>query len=213
MPADFPASIFDPRTMENRPGAVYDEEKTKVIFAEDFNLGHAEIVAIEETLGVNPQGDFDTVGERIEVQEDKVIFANPYKARAYRSATYSIADGGPTLIQLNTDDYDPNGNFDTTSNYRYTAPVAGYYLVTGQVTLATNASKRLIGYIYKNGSLLIETAHSPAVATNNASLVSTIVYLAQNDYVDLRVYHDNGSAKNVIGGTFDTYLAVHLLSI
>lgn len=66
----FPASIFNPRTMENRPGAVYDEEKTKVIFAEDFNFGHEEIVAIEDTLGVNPQGDFDTVGDRLDSIDD-----------------------------------------------------------------------------------------------------------------------------------------------
>ena len=46
--ADFPDSIYSPRTMVNRTGIVYDALKTKVIYAEDFNNDRAEIVAIEE---------------------------------------------------------------------------------------------------------------------------------------------------------------------
>jgi hypothetical protein len=59
--ADFPTDIYAPRTMVNKPGAVYDPLKTKIIFAEDFNLDRAEIVAIEEILGENPQGSYATV--------------------------------------------------------------------------------------------------------------------------------------------------------
>jgi hypothetical protein len=46
--ADFPDSIYSPRTMVNRTGQVYDADKTKVIYAEDFNKDRDEIVAIEE---------------------------------------------------------------------------------------------------------------------------------------------------------------------
>jgi hypothetical protein len=59
--ADFPASTFTPRTTQNLPGITYDPTKTKIGFAEDYSLPAAEIVAIENTLGHNPQGAYATV--------------------------------------------------------------------------------------------------------------------------------------------------------
>lgn len=64
--ADFPSSIFDPRTVENLPGVSYDAADTQTLYAEDINAATAEIVAIEETLGENPEGSFDTVAERLD---------------------------------------------------------------------------------------------------------------------------------------------------
>lgn len=69
--AIYPAGIFTPRTTENLPGVVYDETKTKTGFAEDYSLPAAEIKAIEETLGTNPQGDENTVSDRIAAIEEK----------------------------------------------------------------------------------------------------------------------------------------------
>lgn len=64
--ADYPASIFSPRTVANLPGEAYDPSKQYRLFAEDFLLPAAEIVAIETTLGENPQGSFDTVADRLD---------------------------------------------------------------------------------------------------------------------------------------------------
>jgi hypothetical protein len=64
--ADYPAAITSPRVMVNRPGAVYDVLKTKVVYAEDFNKDRAEIVAIETELGTNPKGAFADVAERLD---------------------------------------------------------------------------------------------------------------------------------------------------
>ena len=59
--SDFPNSIFTPRTSENLPGVVYDPLKSTEVFAEDYSLPAAEIVAIETTLGTTPQGAYVTV--------------------------------------------------------------------------------------------------------------------------------------------------------
>lgn len=64
--ADFPDSIFTPRTVENRDGVSYDDTKTKVFFAEDINYATTEIVAIETILGLNPEGSATTVGDRLD---------------------------------------------------------------------------------------------------------------------------------------------------
>lgn len=70
--ADFPDSIYAPRTMVNRPGATYDAAKTKKIYAEDFNLDRDEIVAIETILGLNPEGTHTSVVDRLEYIESEL---------------------------------------------------------------------------------------------------------------------------------------------
>lgn len=50
--ADFPATVFVPRTTENLSGVTYDPAKTTEVFAEDYSLLGAEIVALEEQFGV-----------------------------------------------------------------------------------------------------------------------------------------------------------------
>jgi hypothetical protein len=65
MPAQYPGAIYTPTTKTNRPGVVYDPTKTKVIFAEDFNNDRNEIVAVENELGLNPSGAYDTVDARL----------------------------------------------------------------------------------------------------------------------------------------------------
>ena len=46
----YPASIYSPRTKENRSGIEYDETKKTVIFAEDLQKLDDEVVAIETDL-------------------------------------------------------------------------------------------------------------------------------------------------------------------
>src|SRR5262249_9193087 len=48
------------------------------------------------------------------------------KARAYLAGAQSITPNVTTLINLDTKDYDPNNNFNT-STHQYTTPIAGYY--------------------------------------------------------------------------------------
>ena len=59
--ANYPASIFSPRTKANRNGVVYDSLKETVIFAEDMQADDNEIVAIETELGTNPKGAYASV--------------------------------------------------------------------------------------------------------------------------------------------------------
>lgn len=64
--ADYPDSIYSPRTIQNKSGVVYDADKKQVIYAEDFELPGDEIVAIENELGINPKGSYANVAERLD---------------------------------------------------------------------------------------------------------------------------------------------------
>jgi hypothetical protein len=70
--ADYPNDIYDPRTIENVPGQSYDPTKTTRFYADDLNNTNAEIVAIEETLGENPQGIYATVKEWLQWLTDNM---------------------------------------------------------------------------------------------------------------------------------------------
>lgn len=48
--ADYPNSVYDPRTKENKEGVEYDAAKTRVGYAEDVSKLDAEVVAIETDL-------------------------------------------------------------------------------------------------------------------------------------------------------------------
>jgi len=50
--AEYPSSVYSPRTKENKSGVVYDAAKKTILFAEDVTKLDDEIVAIETKLGI-----------------------------------------------------------------------------------------------------------------------------------------------------------------
>lgn len=62
----YPNEIITFRERENLPNVTYDVDKKTTIFNEDFVTLEQEVIAIESTLGENPQGEYDTVVERLD---------------------------------------------------------------------------------------------------------------------------------------------------
>jgi len=145
---------------------------------------------------------------------------NPYKARAYLASNQTINDNTATKITLDTESYDPNNNFDSTTNYRYTAPVTGYYQVNALAQFY-NSNSRLAStalYLYKNGASIAMSQMLPSTAYNGVLLlgcISDVVYLSAGDYLELYGYADTVDSSNSVisGGSTLTYLSVHLLSV
>ena len=48
--SDFPSGIYAPRTIENRPGVIFDEEDTKTLYKEDIEAINNEIIALEQNF-------------------------------------------------------------------------------------------------------------------------------------------------------------------
>tara|TARA_R100000773_G_scaffold43060_1_gene41007 strand:- start:761 stop:1285 length:525 start_codon:yes stop_codon:yes gene_type:complete len=74
--------------------------------------------------------------------------------QATLSGNQTLSDNSNTKINFNTVSFDTSSSFDT-SNYRYVAPVAGYYWFSVTLYLATASVdiNRFILYIGKNGSI------------------------------------------------------------
>jgi len=135
-----------------------------------------------------------------------------FKARAFLTGNQAMAAGTALLkVNLNTETYDVNSNFDNVTNFVYTAPVAGFYHVVGRVQCDA-ATGRILAAIVKNGvtANIASSDESGNAGGTTAVIVDDIVQLAAADTIGLSMFTSLGG--NVIAGTTITYLSIHYLS-
>ena len=70
----------------------------------------------------------------------------------YLNGNQTISSASATKIQFNTEEFDTNNNFDSTTNYRFTPTVAGYYQLSAAFVPNYTTMTRTIIHLYKNGS-------------------------------------------------------------
>ena len=119
----------------------------------------------------------------------------------YPNSNQSLSSG-VQKIQMAAETFDTNNCFDSTTNYRFTPTVAGYYQFNALVTLGATASSCTI-YIYKNGSNYKVGTNIPSTGYNS-SMVSDVVYLnGSTDYVEF--YVGVGTSLTLQSGSATTY--------
>ena len=107
---------------------------------------------------------------------------------AYLASGQTITSSTFTKVQINTEEFDTNSNYDNATNYRFTPTVSGYYQVNGAVRYdASTTPTRCILSIYKNGA---EFKRGNDLGNNSTeSIVSTLVYFnGSTDYIELWTY-------------------------
>lgn len=126
---------------------------------------------------------------------------------AYGTTLQTLTNGANTKIILNNELFDTANCFDSTTNYRFTPNVAGYYQINGSSSLVSGVATQLsIAAIFKNGGAYSYGTSSPVYSTiQNFITVSNLVYLnGSTDYVELYVYHNLGSNWNTSPGQTTT---------
>lgn len=143
------------------------------------------------------------------------VDSNPYKFSAYASGNTSITNTTQKVV-LNTEIFDTNNNFDSSTNYRYTAPVTGFYQLSAQVGLGSaGAQASEYGYlmIYKNNAELVRSEMIPGVG--NATLlprphISILVSLTAGDYLEL--WCNYTGSRDIVGGSNISWFTGFLVS-
>jgi hypothetical protein len=123
---------------------------------------------------------------------------------AYNNATQTISNVTTTKISLNTEEFDTNNNFDSTTNYRFTPTVAGYYQINFGCGLSgTTVNGLIVGVIYKNGVAYKNIYSSYQSTTGNGGVeVSTIVSMnGSTDYIEFYLYQSTGASQPTNGGS------------
>ena len=150
------------------------------------------------TLTVGESGDTVNIGGTAGTG----FGANTAEFLAYISSDQTgIGDGSWTKVTFNAESYDPDGVYDNSSNYRFTAPSAGKYMLYTNIT-PYDASTDIQEYnlaLYKNGSKLVDAAWQKNSGGRllKANLSHSLVLnLASSDYIEVYVY-----VNTVDGGT------------
>jgi hypothetical protein len=125
---------------------------------------------------------------------------------AYQNAATTVNNSTWTKIAIQVEEFDTANCFDSTTNFRFTPNVAGYYQVGGTVNFAPNSSGFRFVSIYKNGSSFKNGQNTVGGAVNfTAITVSALIYFnGSTDYVELYANQNSGS-NLATSGNADVY--------
>ena len=132
---------------------------------------------------------------------------------AYNSSNVSIPNVTNVKLACNTENFDTNNNYDSSTNYRFQPTVAGYYFLSVISTISGAASAGSVhgSSFVKNGSPYGPPAYSPMTSSNyTVSSNSVIMYLnGSTDYVEANFWHNGGGTFIGVAGAciFQGYLA------
>ena len=121
----------------------------------------------------------------------------------------SINNGTNTYIAYSSGaQWDTNTMFSSGANTRLTINIAGLYIISAHIKFVNGTSGFRYAAIDKNGSILNELVD---INTNTSAdpweiSVTNQFNLSVNDYIQLRVYHTQGTALNVSGNFAATWV-------
>lgn len=131
--------------------------------------------------------------------------------RAYLSSSQSITNDSWTKVNFDTESFDLGSDYDT-SNYRFTAPVSGYYQVSIAYEWDNTEVTGLYGAIYVNGSEYASIqVRQPTVNKDIGTHISTLVYCASGQYIEGYAYNAGTVAKNIVSSNTRTFMTIHLV--
>jgi hypothetical protein len=122
--------------------------------------------------------------------------------RVYNDADFVHNSTGNWLaVTFNSERSDPYAMHSTSSNTsRITVPISGWYLVTGHIRFAANATGYRQAAIRYGGSnyLALQADNNPDGANTTIMSLATLYYLAASDYIELVAFQDSGGNLNVV---------------
>jgi hypothetical protein len=128
---------------------------------------------------------------------------------AYQSSAQSLTANTATKVQFQTEEFDTASAFDSSTNYRFTPQVAGYYQVNSAINFSSTRTYTLL-LLYKNGSAFKISHNGDNAGVGLGGTLSTIVYLnGSTDY--LEIYGFIGSTQNLTAAATDTWFQAALI--
>ena len=188
------------------------------------SVGDADAIAISSaglvTLGNNLKipndgnigsaGDADSIAINssgvVTFSQIPAIASNPVFRVELAANQTSVTDATYVKIAFDTEIFDVGGYFDSSTNYRYTPLIAGYYQINCQAGDANNTSTNQYVAIYKNGSkYAIGGVYDSNNVRYNRPTLSAVVHMnGSSDYLETFFYVNVDSGTGTIhGGTED----------
>jgi hypothetical protein len=128
---------------------------------------------------------------------------------AYASSNQSIANNTAVKIQLNTEVFDTANCFDSTTNYRFTPTVAGYYQINAAILYNTGSSTGTCqAKLWKNGADYKTNYGSYTSQTIFGTSVCDVVYMnGTTDYLELYTAQSSGGTQTTAANSLQIYMS------
>jgi hypothetical protein len=146
-----------------------------------------------------------------------MVTGNMPAVLAYNLTSQVISTATATKVALNAEIFDTNNCFDSTTNYRFTPNVAGYYNISFSAQVDYIGANRGFVFLYKNGSSYAanEQPNNSVASTYPTFNLNNIVVYANGstDYFEIYVQQSSGGNKTLYGGTapLTTYFAASMI--
>lgn len=141
------------------------------------------------------------------------------RARYSTNAGQSISNATTTILNFEDKSYDTHNAVTTGGSWKFTAPSTGYFRVTARA-LFTNTSNWNAGEyaqlsIYKGGSIYSHLDYKDNYFSGTAMFASVggadVVYLLKDEYIDIRIYQNTGSAFTIDSSAVYTHVEIEQL--
>lgn len=123
---------------------------------------------------------------------------------AFANGGQTISNATATKIQFNNENFDTNSNFNSSTNYRFTPTVAGYYQINAVASFGGGVSAfSAVLSIYKNGSAYASggLATPVSVTVGASSTASSLIYCdGSTDYIEAYVFQNSGGGLALQAG-------------
>jgi hypothetical protein len=153
------------------------------------------------------------------VQEiyDGGIIDLPYQstAKAYMGGTsQTVSNSTWTKLPINTKSWDTQNEFDTTNN-RFTATKAGYYLVLLKAYWDSIADQKICYHaVYKNGASEATQAYQGSGPALLQPVSVFLIKLAAGDYIEFYVFQNSGGDTHINGGSsYSDYTYMEIIKL
>jgi hypothetical protein len=150
------------------------------------------------TLAANTVAGTNTI--TVPAQTGTMVVSGPAFSAYLATSNQNVSGSTWTKVQLNTETFDTNNNFDSTTNYRFTPTVAGYYQINAGIYFNTGLTQlKFIIAIYKNGSIYksIPWSYDSAQSWFCGQISDVISMNGTTDYLELYAYQTNASAQGL----------------
>jgi hypothetical protein len=118
---------------------------------------------------------------------------------AYGNGGQSLTNATYTKLSFQNKEFDTANCFDATTNYRFTPTVAGYYQVSGAMTISGAVGVAAVS-IYKNNASF-KASQGVLSSAYICIAISSLIYLnGSTDYIELYGYQSSGITTTTYAG-------------
>jgi|ETNmetMinimDraft_16_1059900.scaffolds.fasta_scaffold37257_2 hypothetical protein len=156
--------------------------------------------------------NYDNSANAMAVSSDGIIdMPNQSGCYVTRNTEQALTTSTQIKVEFATEVYDVQNEFDSTTNYRFTATKAGKYLVCAQLYFfMVSDGTGTACSIYKNGSRISLT--NSRSGTSQSPNITAGVNLSASDYIEMNAWHNEGSDASILGGANYNILTINKIA-